>query len=241
MISCTSLLFNNLFSKNKAQNEYARYLTSVGVPPKAYSNFCSYLFLHLTFRISFAAQNTNLSVRYNPMSNTFTLTQSANASAGVYTTNNVLVRTLWSLVPYQAGTYSITWDGKDDLGNQMPIGNYIVKVVSNNINYQWEGIIGNNSTSDTGATTHRYYGTIACMTEVGNYMYYGNDLQRSVQMMAIAGKYLESSAACKKIRLFPNGTTSQQPLFNCANANNVFCGRAVIIGTAGELCNSYGG
>jgi FlgD Ig-like domain len=86
---------------------------------------------------------------------TFTLQQNAKTSAGVYTTDSVLVRTLWNLQAYKAGTYNIQWDGKDDLGNQVTPGNYIVKVISNNVVYTWMGIVGNTSTNKTGSTVHR--------------------------------------------------------------------------------------
>src|SRR5579863_7833680 len=137
MISRAGLLFNNLFSKNDVKNKYALFGFNGS---KALVIFVFIVFIYIP---NFLSAQTPV----NAMSNTFTLSQSANVSAGVYNTSNVLVRTLWSVVPYQPGTYSIHWDGKDDLGIAMPAGNYTVKVVSNNITYTWEGVIGNNSTN----------------------------------------------------------------------------------------------
>ncbi|WP_429382150.1 FlgD immunoglobulin-like domain containing protein [Mucilaginibacter sp. UYCu711] len=104
---------------------------------------------------------------------TFTLKIAAKTSAGVYTNDGTLLRTLWSLVKYDAGTYSINWDGKDDDGNQAADGNYIVKVVSNNVKYTWQGVIGNTSTNQTGSTVHaaQYY-FMTGMTIAGNTAYY---------------------------------------------------------------------
>jgi hypothetical protein len=93
---------------------------------------------------------------------TFTLKSAATTSAGVYNSDSVLVRTLWSVKRYNAGTHPIEWDGKDDLGQPAPAGKYVVKVVSNNVKYTWQGIVGNTSDSDTGSTVHRGY--VYCMT-----------------------------------------------------------------------------
>ena len=49
----------------------------------------------------------------------FTLAAPANTSAGVYK-DGILIRTLWSNVPYSAGAHINTWDGKDDDGATAP-------------------------------------------------------------------------------------------------------------------------
>jgi FlgD Ig-like domain len=121
--------------------------------------FVSFAFLILPGIVS--CQNTNKATTSNLY--TFSLNRAATTSAGVYnSTDSSLVRTLWSAKHYDAGTYRIEWDGKDDLGNPAPTGNYIVKVVSNNVKYTWQGVIGNTSDSDTGSTVHRGY--LYCMT-----------------------------------------------------------------------------
>ena len=104
---------------------------------------------------------------------TYTLNNAAMTSAGVFATDSTLIRTLWTTVYRQAGTYNLTWDGKDDSGNQMPAGNYIIEVLSNNVKYTWDGIIGNTSDTKTGSTVHRgYYYFMTGMTIANGTAYY---------------------------------------------------------------------
>ncbi len=77
---------------------------------------------------------------------TFELSSSVNTSAGVYNSSGNLVRTLWSGNRYDTGCYSAQWDGILDDGTQAPFGNYNIKVLTNNVQYTWEGVIGNTST-----------------------------------------------------------------------------------------------
>ncbi len=81
---------------------------------------------------------------------TFTVEETSATSAGVYDENNKLVRTLWGNVEYQGGTYTETWDGLDDWGNTVPDGNYKVKVLTNNVEYEkLIPVIGNTSDCST--------------------------------------------------------------------------------------------
>jgi outer membrane biosynthesis protein TonB len=84
----------------------------------------------------------NRSPASTPGSFQFTLAQSATTSAGVFDSNGGLVRTLWSMVPYPAGTFTQQWDGKDDFGNALvsPQTNYQARVLSHNVSYTWEGV-----------------------------------------------------------------------------------------------------
>ncbi len=129
--------------------------------------FASLIFLCIPGMVS--GQNTIGANQY-----TFKLKGPATTSAGVYrTTDSTLVRTLWSAKHYSEGTHRIEWDGKNDLGEPMPPGNYTVKVVSNNVKYTWQGIVGNTSDSQTGSTVHRgYYHCMAGMTIVNGTAYY---------------------------------------------------------------------
>ncbi len=77
---------------------------------------------------------------------TFELSSSVNTSAGVYNSSGNLVRTLWSGNHYDTGCYSAQWDGLLDDGSQAPFGKYNIKVLTNNVQYTWEGVIGNTST-----------------------------------------------------------------------------------------------
>lgn len=88
--------------------------------------------------------------------NTYTLTETATTSAGVYE-DGVLKRTLWSNQVKAKGTHTVTWDGLDDEGQKLGAGNYMITVLSNNVSYEWEGAkIGNTSKHLTGA--QRYHG-----------------------------------------------------------------------------------
>jgi hypothetical protein len=74
---------------------------------------------------------------------TFTLTSNITTSAGVYTPDGTMVRTLWRGRFYKAGTYTHVWDGKDDFGVAQTAGTYNIRVLANNLKYDWDGTIGN--------------------------------------------------------------------------------------------------
>ncbi len=84
-----------------------------------------------------------------------TIPTNAATSAGVYTTNGTLIRTLWNNVRREAGTVKVTWDGKDDSGFFAVAGSYVTKLIYHNVSAVWEGIIGNTSQSLVGPTAHR--------------------------------------------------------------------------------------
>ncbi len=106
---------------------------------------------------------------------TFTLPSSARTSAGVYKKDSTLARTLWADRSYAAGTYTESWDGKDDYGINIvsPDATYNIKVLSNNVNYNWDGIIGNTSSSNLGTGVHRaLYTSITGMAITGTNAYF---------------------------------------------------------------------
>ena len=106
---------------------------------------------------------------------TFTLSNSARTSAGVFKKDSTLVRTLWADKTYSPGTYTEYWDGKDDYGIKItsPDPNYDIKILSNNVNYNWDGIIGNTSLANTGSSVHRgYYTSMTGMAITGNTAYF---------------------------------------------------------------------
>ena len=94
---------------------------------------------------------------------TFTLAQPNTVSAGIFRNDSILVKTLFSAEKLVAGTYTRYWNGTDDNGNPInnPASNYAVKILTNNVQYLWQGTIGNTSDSMTGITKHRNYFT--CM------------------------------------------------------------------------------
>lgn len=103
---------------------------------------------------------------------TFTIGSSANTSAGVYNASGVLIRTLWSLRPFNAGTFTSHWDGNDDFGNAATGSPYTIKILSSNTTYTWEGVIGNTSDQATGGTVLRAISQPACMAATSSFVYW---------------------------------------------------------------------
>ena len=85
----------------------------------------------------------------------FMLARAAHTSAGVYNSSEKLVRTLWSDALWTSpGPFSSTWDNLDDYGNTVSAGSYTIKVLGHNVNYVWEGVVGNTSDNTSGPTVH---------------------------------------------------------------------------------------
>lgn len=106
---------------------------------------------------------------------TFTLGSQLRTSAGVFRDDSILVKTLWNDEQISAGSYTRYWDGTDDYGNVIPSpdANYKVKVLSNNVQYEWEGTIGNTSDSMTGTFKMRgYYHCMRDLAFTNTYGYY---------------------------------------------------------------------
>lgn len=109
----------------------------------------------------------------------FTLSAAGTTSAGVYDANGQLVKTLWRKTAYAAGAQSALWDGTKDDGTVAPNGTYRIKVLSHNVGYVWEGIIGNTHTSFTsvnsgGDTVWHGYDSIADMAILGTNIFIAN-------------------------------------------------------------------
>ncbi|MBX2849134.1 MAG: hypothetical protein KTR16_12485 [Acidiferrobacterales bacterium] len=91
----------------------------------------------------------------NGLSQSFRLNQSAATSAGVYDKEGNLLRTLWSNILYPAGTHpKPEWDGLDDFGVDVRDKAHYFKVIANNIEVEWEGVIGNTSDRFVGEGIH---------------------------------------------------------------------------------------
>jgi len=105
----------------------------------------------------------------------FTLDEPCKTSCGIYT-NSIqpqLIRTLWSNVRMlAAGSYSSNWDGNDDNGAACPAGTYSVKVLQHNVNYVWDGALGNSSDSLSGPSVHRGFYTMHSMAIWANIAFY---------------------------------------------------------------------
>ncbi len=136
--------------------------------PKFAALLC--VFLCIALSKSTFSQTNNSAATF-----TFTLNSASRTSAGVYKKDSTLVKTLWADKNYAAGTYTEYWDGTDDYGKTInsPDANYDIRVLSNNVSYTWEGIIGNTSAAQTGAQVHRgYYTSMTGMAIAGQTAYF---------------------------------------------------------------------
>jgi hypothetical protein len=89
------------------------------------------------------------------------LPKSATTSAGVYDSEDRLVRTLWGGRFSPAGTITLRWDGLDDDGLAVSAaGQYRARVLTHNVRYIWEGVIGNTSKDFTGDHVYRAFNPI---------------------------------------------------------------------------------
>ena len=104
----------------------------------------------------------------------FNLPQASITSAGVYNASTgALLRTLWNNVQYQQGTNYGVWDGKDDNGNAVPTGtSYKIKLIYHNVQYVFEGMIGNTSASQSGPDVYHAFQKMQDMAIGGNTAYY---------------------------------------------------------------------
>lgn len=102
----------------------------------------------------------------------FSIATNSNTSAGVFTKDGVLVKNLWSGIPYSAGQYTAYWDGTDDDGHLVKSDDYQVKVLTNNVKYEWQGVIGNTSSALSGNTVHHAFQSMYSLAFVGNNAYY---------------------------------------------------------------------
>ena len=93
-----------------------------------------------------------------PTTINFTLSHAYSTSAGVYAADGKLLRTLWRGTDYAAGQHQAVWDGLDDEGQAVPAGTYQVKVLTHNVRYIWEGVVGNTSASFTRDVWRGYVG-----------------------------------------------------------------------------------
>ena len=130
--------------------------------PKKFFHLVVLLFL-FSFTIKAQVKDTTFS---------FTISSSSKTSAGIYKGDGTLVRTLWGGVEYTSGTHQFKWDGKDDFGVSLPDEKYTAKVLSNNVQYEWEGVVGNTSTAQTGSTKLRMFDPLTGMAHAGDKIYW---------------------------------------------------------------------
>ena len=91
--------------------------------------------------------------------NTYTIAEQKTVSIGVEDINNNLLKTLTMLDVQPAGTYTPPiWNGLNEEGEDVSAQGHHYRVVANDIQYNWEGSIGNSSKNETGATKINHYG-----------------------------------------------------------------------------------
>lgn len=117
-----------------------------------------------------SAENSSSSKQVNFA---FTLKNASKTSAGVYFKDGTMLRTLWSGTNYEAGKHIAKWDGLDDDGKPAPDSVFDIKVLSNNVKYEWEGArIGNTSTALTGSTKLRLFEPVRGIAIAGTTAYF---------------------------------------------------------------------
>lgn len=147
----------------------------------------------------------------------FKLGVAANTSAGIYDKNDVLVRTLWSGVWYEAGCYSGKWDGYlDDGATLAPLGTYTAKVLTNNVAYEWLGVIGNSSASHLSNEFLIGNGIYSLTVAGGNCYLAGGYAERDITTIRFALNDLGKSYFVSP------GTQSVSAFSVCSNSNYVF-------------------
>ncbi|MBC7956421.1 MAG: hypothetical protein H7Y33_11200 [Cytophagales bacterium] len=87
----------------------------------------------------------------------FALPAQATTSAGVYSRDGTLIRTLWRAEPLAAGPHEGAWDGRDDRGVAANDSSYEIRLVHHRIRYVWEGVYGNSSVAAGGPDIHNAY------------------------------------------------------------------------------------
>ena len=167
----------------------------------------------------------------------FTLKTSSKTSAGIFKNDGTLVRTLWSGVNYEAGTYKMVWDYKNDSGKIVPKENYSAKVLSNNVSYQWEGAsIGNTSDSISGDTKLHGFDIINTMAITGAVAYCGTGYSEN---NSSEFKVDLSNVGQKKYILQQYHATSQGSFYTATDGINVYWAGGSALASAGSAWYTF--
>lgn len=148
----------------------------------------------------------------------FELKSSLNTSAGVYNSSGVLIRTLWSGARYDVGCYTAAWDGYlDDGVTVAPVGNYTIKLLTNNVQYTWEGGIGDSSTEPLNDDTRLRGNDYRSLVVVGQKVFYSwgySEHSAAVNMLLLSDINKRAST--------PTGRTTQNTLAMCTDGNIIY-------------------
>jgi hypothetical protein len=148
----------------------------------------------------------------------FNLDTNSRTSAGVYNTDGVLLRTLWNNIKYNEGTHSSMWDKRDDEGKLVEDSLVVIKVVSNNINYSWQGIVGNNSDNVSGPTKYHNFESISSMAANGTDMYASCEYNEAMN----AQLRFKIDAPNKSLSAAPKKSYGQQTAFVATDGVTVY-------------------
>ncbi|MCX6216502.1 FlgD immunoglobulin-like domain containing protein [Spirosoma sp.] len=155
------------------------------------------------------------------VSGSFTLPVAARATLGVYAQNGELVRTVYAGVQKEAGTYTETWDGKNDLGETLPEGDYKLRLQTNNVQYKWMGVLGNTSFNRANpAGMQKGYRRIQTMVIVNGIAYFGNGYAEGHPSQAS----FDVSNPQVRIDFFRDSKTGQATRMMCSDGIRVYAG-----------------
>src|SRR5689334_6326673 len=91
----------------------------------------------------------------SPLHFRFKLDNDYSTRTGGYDADGTLVRTLWSNRRYTAGLHDANWDGLDDDGQPARAdADYEIRLLTHNVIYTWDGVIGNTSPDMTSPVHH---------------------------------------------------------------------------------------
>lgn len=79
---------------------------------------------------------------------------------GIYSNNSVLLRSWTNFYSPTNGTISLSYDGLDNQGNALAAGTYINKTIQHNVQYVFDGPVGNTSSEKTGGSVFHGYDCI---------------------------------------------------------------------------------
>lgn len=180
---------------------------------------------------SSASNNANITT-LDPT--TYTLAQDSKVSIGVYTSNDVLLRTLTQFEQKPIGTHTLpTWDGLDNDGNNVvDLGDHL-KVLSHNLQPTWEGVIGNTSDEFTGTSVWARFNAARDMEIVNNVAYIAHNY--SEQHFAVAGMDINNPQ--KTIEL--HTTRTQTPSFVRLDSDDTYMYMAGGAGLGGSENKTY--
>ena len=147
----------------------------------------------------------------------FSLEKESTTSAGVFSRDGKLLRTLWTLKKLAPGSHHDQWDGFDELGRNLPPGEYEVRVACSNATFTDVGTIGN---SGVGSTMQSGTDDLITDRQTGD-IYTANNWEEAGQdfrKMNAEGRHLMDAQF--RVR---NGTPNGWPIAVAVNDGILYC------------------